>query len=62
MLGRLVLNIGKEANRWEERHLGGPDEDTEIDYDFAPDETEQLFAMLRAPHPMDWPTGNCERE
>jgi hypothetical protein len=42
-----VHNIGKEANRWEEQHFLGLDEECEIEYGCASEEDEKMLATLR---------------
>jgi hypothetical protein len=43
-----VHNIGKEADRWEEQHFLGLDEECEIEYRRASEEDEKTLATLRA--------------
>jgi hypothetical protein len=43
-----VRHIGKEANRWEEQHFLGLDEDAQPDYGVAPDDMEARLMVLRA--------------
>ncbi len=43
-----VRHIGKEANRWEEQHFLGLDEDAQPDYGLAPEDMEVKLIMLRA--------------
>jgi hypothetical protein len=42
-----ILHIGKEANKWEEQHFLGADEDAEIEYGVAGSES-LLDAKIRA--------------
>jgi len=41
-------HIGKEANRWEEQHFLGFDEDAQPDYGLAPEDMEVKLMVLRA--------------
>jgi len=43
-----VRHIGKEANRWEEQHFLGLDEDAQPDYGVAPQDMEVKLMVLRA--------------
>ena len=43
-----VRHIGKEANRWEEQHFLGLDEDAQPDYGVAPEDMEVKLMVLRA--------------
>jgi hypothetical protein len=43
-----VHHIGKEANRWEEQFYLGFDEEEQIEYGVAPEESKRFFGKLRA--------------
>ena len=42
-----IINIGKEANRWEEQSYLGIDPEAEVAYGMAPEDRKQLLTVIR---------------
>lgn len=48
VIASAIVHIGKEANRWEQQHYTGLDEDAAVEYGVSPDDRERLRAGARA--------------